>query len=233
MSRGIYGFAICRLKSKVYLWLLYCTKGKKFINVSTCSYSFYFERSRIHLSVIARKKGGGTSDRENLYSDRGLIHKYTVCSREKSAKSLGENAKPCLWYRAMIWQHSLHIREYWLINRWPGFLALVGFGFSTITHPPPPLQSISSTGDTQEAWSSKTHSILLLHIFRPVYIWQIAPSSEIRNKLNVLALSYKGFITKQCTILGQVLKYRDSRNYLSNISLKLHFYHIVKARKYG
>ncbi len=41
------------------------------------------------------KKGGGASDRENLYSGRGLIHKYTVCSSEKSAKSLGENAKPC------------------------------------------------------------------------------------------------------------------------------------------
>ncbi len=59
MIRGISGFAICGLKSKVYLWLLYCTKGKEYINVSTCSDSFYFERSRIHLSVIARKRGGG------------------------------------------------------------------------------------------------------------------------------------------------------------------------------
>jgi hypothetical protein len=142
MSRGIYGFAICGLKIKVYLWLLYCTKGEKYINVSTCSDSFYFERSRIHLSVIARKRGGGTSDRENLYSGRGLIHKYTVCSREKSAKSLGENAKPCRWYRAMICQHSLHIREYWMINRGPGFLAVVGFGFSTITHPPSPVSKL-------------------------------------------------------------------------------------------
>jgi hypothetical protein len=158
-----------------------------------------FQHSRIAFiskdhGYICRKKRGGTSDRENLYSGRGLIHKYTVCSREKSAKSLGENAKPYRWYRAMIWQHSLHIREYWLINRGPGFLAVVGFGFSPVT--PPPLQSVSSTGDTQEAWSSITYSILSAAYIPAVYIWQIAPSSEIRNKLNVLALSYKGFITE-------------------------------------
>ncbi len=47
------------------------------------------------VSDSSKKGGEGTSDRENLYSGRGLIHKYTVCSREKSAKSLGENAKPC------------------------------------------------------------------------------------------------------------------------------------------
>jgi hypothetical protein len=138
MSRGIGGFAICGLKSKVYLWLLYCTKGKKYINVSTCSDSFYFERSRIHLSVIARKKGGRGPVTEKICTQAAGLYINILYARAKNQPSHWEKMQSHVGDIApMIWQHSLHIREYWMINRGTGFLAVVGFGFSTITHPPP------------------------------------------------------------------------------------------------
>ncbi len=43
-------------------------------------------------------------------------------------------------------------REYWMIYRGPGFLAIVWFGSSSTPH----LQSVSSTGDTQEYWERET-----------------------------------------------------------------------------
>jgi hypothetical protein len=43
---------------------------------------------------------------------------------------------------------TVHIEKYWMIYRWPGFLADVWFGFSHTSFPPRP--SVSSSGDTQE-----------------------------------------------------------------------------------
>ncbi len=44
-------------------------------------------------------------------------------------------------------------REYWMIYRGPGFLAVVWFGSSsTPSHQSHPLPSVSSTGNTQEDW---------------------------------------------------------------------------------
>ena len=41
-------------------------------------------------------------------------------------------------------------RDYWIIYRGPGFLAVLWFGSYPTPSNPPPLPSVSSTGDTQE-----------------------------------------------------------------------------------
>ncbi len=46
-------------------------------------------------------------------------------------------------------------REYWMVYRGPGFLAVVWFGLSHAPPTPPPhpsLPSVCSNGDTQEDW---------------------------------------------------------------------------------
>ncbi len=49
----------------------------------------------------------------------------------------------------------MYSREYWMIYRGPGFLAVVFF-CSMPMHPSPPLPSVNLTGDTQEDWERKT-----------------------------------------------------------------------------
>jgi hypothetical protein len=50
----------------------------------------------------------------------------------------------------------VHPREYWMIYRGPGFLAIVWFGSFPPPSPPPSLQSVSTAGDTQEAWERES-----------------------------------------------------------------------------
>ncbi len=48
----------------------------------------------------------------------------------------------------------LLLREYWMLHRGPGILAIVWFGSSPSL--PPPFPSVSSTSDTQEDWERET-----------------------------------------------------------------------------
>ncbi len=47
-------------------------------------------------------------------------------------------------------------KEYWMIYRGPGFLAVKWFASSPAPPPPNSLPSVSSTGDTQEDWERET-----------------------------------------------------------------------------
>jgi hypothetical protein len=90
----------------------------------------------------------------------------------------------------------LHFTEYWMIYRGPGFLAVVWLG--SLPNPPPPLPSVSATGDTRslrkreylptgeggggvgrgaESWDSKKTRSLFKSFNTLCYTWPLMPFS--------------------------------------------------------
>jgi len=140
---------------------------------------------RIHLSVIARKKGGGPVT-EKICTQAAGLYINILYARAKNQPSHWEKMQSHVGDIAPWSDSTRCISENieWLIED-QAFSPSKDLASPPL--PTPPLQSVSSTGDTQEAWSSITHSILSA-AYIPAGIY-LANRSLIGNSQQIKRLS--------------------------------------------